>query len=61
MKEYYYIDIDIKTMKVADWGLADTASPTGDMGIEGIYRVYLTKGQFNKLKAKLSKRERTIG
>jgi len=48
-KQYYYIDIDLISMQILDWGISKTASPTGETNDPNIHRVYLTKGQYNKL------------
>lgn len=48
-KEYYYIDIDLNTKRVIDWGISKTASLSGDTNNPKVHRVFLTKGQFNKL------------
>ena len=52
--EYFYVDIDLTDMKVVDWGESNTANHTGETGDPNVHRVFLTKGQFNKLKKKLS-------
>ena len=48
-KEYYYIDVDLQTMIVIDWGTTPEATHTGETENPTIHRVFLTKGQFNKL------------
>jgi hypothetical protein len=52
--EYYYLDIDLKTMTVIDWGEVSTATHTGDTSDPNVHRIFLTKGQYNKLKRKIS-------
>lgn len=47
-KEYYYIDINLQTMLVVDWGTTPNATLTGITADPNVYRVFLTKGQFNK-------------
>lgn len=47
-KEYYFIDIDLRDMRVVEWGVSSTASLTGSTGDPIIHRIYLPKGQFNK-------------
>lgn len=54
MRQYYYIDLDLRSMKIVGWGTSPVASLTGETGDMGVYRVFLTKGQFNKLIAKLT-------
>lgn len=49
-KEYYYIDINLQTMQVVGFGTSNTASLTGQTDDPKVHRVFLTKGQFNKLK-----------
>ena len=51
--EYYFIDIDLSNMKVVDWGETNTATLTGETNDPNVHRVFLTKGQFNKLKRHL--------
>ena len=51
--EYYFIDINLVTMKVVDWGETNTATLTGETDDPDVHRVFLTKGQFNKLKKHL--------
>ena len=48
-KEYYYIDIDLQTMAIVAWGTTPNATHTGKTENPAIHRVFLTKGQFNKL------------
>lgn len=49
-KEYYYIDINRTSMKVVDWGITASPTLTGETEDPNVHRVFLTKGQFNKLK-----------
>ncbi len=48
-KEYFYIDLHIKSMKVVKWGISNTATLTGDTADKYIHRIFLTQGQYNKL------------
>ena len=48
-KGYYYIDVDIQTMVVTNWGTTPEATLTGETERPTVHRVFLTKGQFNKL------------
>lgn len=48
-REYYYIDIDVTNMKVVKWGVSNTATLTGDTNDKNIHRIFLTRGQYNKL------------
>jgi hypothetical protein len=50
---YYYIDLNLKTGKYIEIGTSPYASHTGDTSEKNVHRVFLTKGQFNKLKEKL--------
>jgi len=49
-REYFFIDINIVTMKIVNWGISDTATLTGDTDNKDVHRIFLTKGQYNKLK-----------
>ena len=51
--KYFYMDLNIKTMKVLKIGTTAKATRTGNTKDSDIHRVFLTTGQFNKLKAKL--------
>jgi len=53
-KEYYYIDLNVKTMKIVKWGESNTATLTGDTGDKDIHRIFLTKGQYNKMISQMS-------
>ena len=48
-KDYYYIDVNIESKAVVDWGTSSNATHTGATEDPNIHRAYLTKGQFNKL------------
>ena len=48
-REYFFIDINIVTMKIVNWGISDTATLTGDTDDKDVHRIFLTKGQYNKL------------
>jgi hypothetical protein len=48
-REYYFIDLNIVNMKVVKWGISNTASLTGETGDKNIHRIFLTKGQYNKI------------
>lgn len=49
IKEYYYLDMNILTKKIVDWGTSQTATLTGETEDEDVHRIFLTKGQYNKL------------
>ena len=52
-KEYYYMDLNLETMQVLDVRPSKTATLTGDTDDPKVHRIFLTKGQYNKLKKKL--------
>lgn len=52
-KEYYFIDVDLVHMKVLKWGVTPNATLTGNTSNPKTHRVFLTKGQYNKLMNKL--------
>lgn len=54
-REYYYIDINVQTMRVISRGTTSNATHTGDTEDLNVHRVFLTKGQFNKLAKHLPK------
>ena len=47
--EYYFIDLNVITMKIVNWGVSNTATLTGEIGDKDIHRIFLTKGQYNKV------------
>jgi hypothetical protein len=53
-KDYYYINLDIKSLKILNWGITKTATLTGDTSSPQVHQIFLTKGQFNKLTSKLA-------
>ncbi|MEZ4195425.1 MAG: hypothetical protein R3B53_03510 [Candidatus Paceibacterota bacterium] len=52
-KEYFYIDINLKTKQIIGHGKTPHANLTGDTGNKGVHHLPY-KGQFNKLVAKLN-------
>lgn len=54
-KTYYFVDIHLTTMKIDKWGVSETATHTGDTDNPKIHRIFLPKGQYNKLLRKLDK------
>ena len=48
-KVYYYLDFDFINMKVIRYGEIEKATLTGDTNNSNIHRIFLTKGQYNKL------------
>jgi hypothetical protein len=53
-KDYFFIDIDLRTMKLVGWGETRHATHTGATDDPHLHRVFLTKGQFNKLRSHLT-------
>lgn len=47
--EYYFIDLNVINMKIVNWGISNTATLTGETGDKDIHRIFLTKGQYNKV------------
>jgi len=54
-KEYYFIDVNLTTMTIGKWGVSETATHTSDTANPDIHRMFLVKGQYNKLLRKLKK------
>ena len=54
-KSYYFVDINLTKLKISEWGVSQTATLTGDTDDPGIHRIFLPKGQYNKLVCKLEK------
>ncbi len=52
-REYYFIDLNITNMKIVNWGISSTATLTGETLDKNVHRIFLTKGQYNKLKTLL--------
>jgi hypothetical protein len=48
-KTYYYIDLNITNMKIVNWGISNTATHTGETKDKNVHRIFLTKGQYNKV------------
>lgn len=48
-RKYFFIDLNITTLKIVNWGISDTATLTGDTEDPNIHRIFLTEGQYNKL------------
>lgn len=51
---YYYVDLDLRNGTLIEIGTSPYATHTGNTGEKNIHRVFLTKGQFNKLQDKVS-------
>ncbi len=49
IREYYFLDMNIVTKKIVGWGISQTATLTGETEDEDVHRIFLTKGQYNKL------------
>lgn len=52
-KTYYYIDINLATKEIVEWGTTLYATHTGNTDDPEIHRVFMTKGQYNKLISKI--------
>lgn len=51
-KQYYFVDIDLRSRQIIGWGI----EPRGEVETEltrGFHRVFLSKGQYNKLTREL--------
>lgn len=48
-KQYYFIDVNTKSLKVVKWGVDSTATHTGETQDSNVHRIFLTKGQYNKV------------
>ncbi len=47
--KYYYIDLNTSSMKIVNWGISNTATLTGETKNKDVHRIFLTKGQYNKV------------
>ena len=54
-KTYYFIDINVTTLMICKWGVSQTATHTGDTDKPDVHRMFIPKGQYNKLVRKLEK------
>ena len=52
-KDYYFIDVDLRTRQLIGWGCEQKDEVEVHLTV-GYHRVFLTKGQYNKLEKKLS-------
>lgn len=52
-KQYFYIDLNITTMQIVNWGISNTATLTGETSDKDVFRIFLTEGQYNKLIKKI--------
>lgn len=52
-KRYYYIDIDLINQRLIGWG-TETKDKVEVHLSQGFHRVFLSKGQYNKLERELS-------
>ena len=51
-KHYFFIDIDLLNRKIVGWGTESRGQVEVDL-TNGCHRVFTSKGQYNKLVAKL--------
>jgi hypothetical protein len=49
---YYFIDVDLKSRRLVSWG-TETKDKVEVRLSAGYHRVFLTKGQYNKLEEQL--------
>ncbi len=47
MKKYYFIEVELQSKKIKDWGIVD-GEEMFDYAQEKNYRIFLPKGQYNK-------------
>lgn len=52
-KLYYFIDIDLRSRKMIGMGTEERATVEVELG-PGYHRVFLSKGQYNKLQKSLA-------
>ena len=52
-KEYYFIDVDLMSRQIIGWGIERKDEVDVHL-TKGYHRVFLTKGQYDKLEKKLS-------
>lgn len=48
----YYIDLDLKNKKIINWDYANRKSLSQELAKPFCQRVFITKGQYNKLEKK---------
>ena len=46
----YYIDIDLKSKTILNWGSGQRQELTESLNLPFLHRIFISKGQFNKLK-----------
>ena len=42
--EYYFIDLQISTLKIVDWGVSNTATLTGETDDKDVHRIFFNQG-----------------
>lgn len=52
-KDYYFIDVDLKSRQIIGWGTESKENVEVHLS-GGYHRVFLSRGQYNKLEKKLS-------
>ena len=50
---YYFIDINLISKQIVHYGESDTATHTGNTDDPTVHRIFISKGQYNKLTSKL--------
>ena len=57
-KTYYFVDVHLISKQIITHGESVEATHTGDTGDPVVHRMFIPKGQYNKLVEKLSQFER---
>lgn len=52
-RTYYFIDIELSSRKIIGWGIETLATVEVTL-TKGYHRVFLSKGQYNKLERQLT-------
>lgn len=53
--DYYFLDVNTKTLEIVAIGLSETANHSGDTDNEDVHRIFMSSpGQYNKFKSKIS-------
>ena len=47
--EYYFIDLNSINMKIVNSEISNNATLTGETSDKDVHRIFLTKGQYNKV------------
>ena len=52
-KQYYFFDINLQTKQIIGWGVETRDQVEVNLS-DGYHRIFVSRGQYNKLVAKLS-------